>query len=194
MTRQRRRQKLSKKKKTPAIRWGVIVGVAALIGAVLLLKSYRSSTGLAVSQDEIEPTPLAVEMAVPIESTPSGAEAAALPAQPTPALLPEAQLNQLLAAEEPVFVFFHSNTCVQCVKMTQIVEQVYPDFSDSVALVDVNVYDERNQNLLQRADIRVIPTLIFVDREGQAQGHIGVMESQVLREQLQALSEDLSEE
>jgi len=99
-------------------------------------------------------------------------------------------LDRLLAAREPVFLFFHSNTCVQCVKMTGIVEEVYPDFSDSVALVDVNVYDEKNRSLLQRANIRAIPTLIFIDMEGEVGGHVGVMEPEVLREQLRKLGED----
>jgi len=115
------------------------------------------------------------------------AEAAVL-AQPTPALLPEAQLDQLLAAGEPAFVFFHSNNCVQCIRMIEIVEQVYPEFSESAPLVDVNVYDERNGNLLQRAGLRYIPTLIFIDRAGQAQGHVGVMEPEALREQLLKLA------
>ena len=29
--------------------------------------------------------------------------------------------------------------------MIETVEQVYPEFADSIALVDVNVYDERNE-------------------------------------------------
>jgi len=185
------KRKPAQKKKTPAIQWGVIAGAAALIVVVLLLKTYRSDlVGLAVSQDEVEPTLPVVETAVPLQSTPAVAETTVPPAQPTPALLPEAHLDQLLAAGEPVFIFFHSNTCVQCVRMTEIVEDVYPEFSDSVALVDVNVYDERNRSLLQRANIRAIPTLIFINREGEAQGQIGVMEPDALREQLQALAEE----
>jgi len=85
-------------------------------------------------------------------------------------------------------VFFHSNNCMQCIRMIEIVEQVYPDFSESVPLVDVNVYDERNGDLLQRAGIRFIPTLVFVDRTGQRQEHVGVMEPDALREQLQQLA------
>jgi thioredoxin-like negative regulator of GroEL len=99
-------------------------------------------------------------------------------------------LDRLLKAGDPVFLFFHSNRCAQCVRMIGIVEQVYPGFSDSVALVDVNVYDERNRNLLQRANIRAIPTLIFVDREGEVRGHVGVMEPDALRDQLRQLEEE----
>ena len=75
-------------------------------------------------------------------------------------------------------------------RMTEIVQQVYPDFADAVALVDVNVYDERNRDLLQRAGIRVIPTLIFIDRTGQGQGYTGVMEPDALRAELETLAEE----
>jgi thiol:disulfide interchange protein len=142
---------------------------------------------------------VAAEQAIPTASgsgsSPSGdwatAEAASTEtSSATEDLSPEAQLDRLLRASEPVFLFFHSNTCVQCVKMTGIVEEVYPDFSDSLALVDVDVYDERNKSLLQRANIRAIPTLIFVDREGEVGGHVGVMEPDALREQLRRLGEE----
>jgi len=56
--------------------------------------------------------------------------------------------------------------------------------------VDVNVYDQRNGNLIQRANIRAIPTMIFLDQAGQGQGYAGVMEPAALREQLQSLSEE----
>ena len=72
--------------------------------------------------------------------------------------------------------------------MTEIVEQVYPDFAEQVALVDVNVYDDANQSLLQRAGIRVIPTLIFIDRTGAGQGYTGVMPAEELQEALTTLA------
>lgn len=173
---------------------GIIGGVVILIGAVLFLKARRSpdTSAKSIPADPVGP-------AEQVQATSSGAgvpaagtaEAANVTASsPTPNLLPEAQLDRLLQAGEPVFLFFHSNTCVQCVKMTGIVEEIYPEFSDSVALVDVDVYDEQNRNLLQRANIRAIPTLIFVDAEGEVTGHVGVMESDALREQLRQMGEE----
>ena len=102
--------------------------------------------------------------------------------------LPEAQLAQLLADKRPTLAFFHSDTCYQCTEMLKIVNQVYPEFTQSVALVDVNVYDQRNAQLLQRAQIRAIPTLIFFDRSGQGQVFLGVMQPDQLRQQLQTIS------
>jgi thiol:disulfide interchange protein len=102
--------------------------------------------------------------------------------------LPEAQLERLLAAGQPTLAFFHSNNCVQCIKMMEVVEQVYPEFDDSVALVDVNVRDSANTSLLQRAQIRAIPTQIFFDRTGQGTVIMGVMTPDRFREQMRTLA------
>lgn len=175
----------------------IVGGILILIGAVLFLKAGQSP---AASPERVSAGPT---MATEQGSAPSSELGASVPVDapttagtnrtapsPAPNLLPEAELDRLVQAGEPVFVFFHSNTCAQCVKMTGIVEQVYPDFSDSVALVDVNVYDEQNKSLLQRANIRAIPTLIFADRQGEVGGHVGVMEPDALREQLRELGEE----
>jgi thiol-disulfide isomerase/thioredoxin len=157
---------------------GIVAGVLILVGAVLFLKTRQSSSASPAMSSDIE------------KSTPPIADTPEATSTPAPNLLPEAQLDRLLQAGEPVFVFFHSNTCTQCIRMTGIVEEVYPDFSDSVALIDVNVYDERNKSLLQRANIRAIPTLIFIDGEGEVGGRVGVMEPDALREQLRKLGEE----
>ena len=101
----------------------------------------------------------------------------------------EAQLDQYLADGKPTFVFFHSNNCQSCLDMIAVVEQVYPEFKDQVALVDVNVYDSANQSLLQRAKINTIPTQLFIDASGQSMVTLGVMTVENLRQQLQTLAE-----
>jgi hypothetical protein len=189
----------------------IVGGVLILIGAVLFLKTRRTPaawtvpisadpTMPAASAEPVPADPTTPGRQVPPTSSDAGSSASPVAAtteaanttapSPTPNPLAEAQLDRLLKVGDPVFLFFHSNRCAQCVRMIGIVEQVYPGFSDSVALVDVNVYDERNRNLLQRANIRAIPTLIFVDREGEVRGHVGVMEPDALRDQLRQLEEE----
>ena len=102
---------------------------------------------------------------------------------------PETQLDRLLSEEKPIFVFFHSTNCQSCIDMMGIVYQVYPEYEDDVALVDVNVYDTANQKLLQRAQINTIPTQVFIDASGKGTMAVGVMTTDQLRQQLQILSE-----
>lgn len=103
------------------------------------------------------------------------------------AQLPAAQLQQALEAGQPTLAFFHSLTCIPCKEMTAIVAEVQPEFAGSVVLVDVDEYDQRNAALLQSARIHTIPTLIFFDRAGKSQVHMGVMAADQLRQTLIAL-------
>jgi len=187
---------------------GIVAGVLILIGAVLFLKARQTPAAsseqgsadpaVAPEQAAADPTVLQEEAIPTAEESGGSTSAPWATAEPTSAgpsaatgdLSPEAHLDRLLAASEPVFLFFHSDTCAQCVKMTGIVEEVHPEFSDSVALLDVNVYDEQNRGLLQRANIRAIPTLIFVDGEGEVTGEVGVIEPNALREKLTQLAEE----
>jgi len=103
--------------------------------------------------------------------------------------LPATQFQNALVEHRPMLAFFHSNNCDQCIEMIKIVEEVYPEFADSMVLVDVNVYDERNAPLLRQVGLQYIPTLIFYDRAGQGQVSVGVMEADQLRQALAVLAE-----
>jgi thioredoxin-like negative regulator of GroEL len=165
----------------------LLIGVVLAVAVIFILKAQRSST-----EETAQPLPTAMEAANAVV----GMASPTVPATVRPtqsavdlvSLSHEAQVDRLLAEKQPIFAFFHSNTCQQCVDMTRIVDQVYPEFEGRVYLVDVNVYDERNQNLLRRANLRVIPTLIFIDRNGDAGGHTGVMPADDLRSTLETLA------
>jgi thiol:disulfide interchange protein len=102
--------------------------------------------------------------------------------------LPAAQLDLALAENRPALAFFHSDNCYQCLVMMDTVARVYPEFKSAIKLVDVNVYDERNDELLRRVGLQYIPTLIFYDLTGKEQVAVGVMEAENLRQTLSALA------
>jgi thiol:disulfide interchange protein len=105
-------------------------------------------------------------------------------------VLPEKQLEQAVRAGRPALAFFHSTSCDQCIKMIKTVGEVFPEFDESVDLVDVNVYDSKNELLLDRVGVELIPMLVFYDRYGQPEKVVGVMEADVLRQHLSALLEE----
>lgn len=200
MSKKRRHRTSSSQKpeKTWTSRWpqlAILGGVALLVAAILILKN-QSADPPAVAESEPQATatlPEAVGQApTTAELEPVGSQpAATAPGVQESALLdepPEAQLDRFLIAGKPTLAFFHSNNCVQCIKMMEVVEQVYPEFDGSVALVDVNVYDKSNSRLLQRAQIRAIPTQIFFDRTGQGKVIMGAMTPDQFREQMQTLA------
>jgi len=108
----------------------------------------------------------------------------------TPSAALETQLDQALDAKRPTFVFLHSLDCIPCKEMMGVVAKVYPEFQDSVALIDVDIYDERNANILRRENLQSIPTLVFYDAHGARQMFIGAMPSEQFRTTLQALAGD----
>lgn len=100
----------------------------------------------------------------------------------------EAQLDQALASKRPTFVFLHSLDCIPCKEMMGVVADVYPEFQDSVALIDVDVYDQRNANILRRERLQSIPTLVFYDAQGRRQVFIGAMPSDQFRDVMTQLA------
>ena len=113
------------------------------------------------------------------------------PAADTPistSALPQAQLDRALSAGKPALAFFHSNNCQQCIIMIDTVERVFPEFTNHVALVDINVYDPNNEPLLEKVRLQYIPTLVFYDQQGQEETFVGVMEADVLRQRLRSLA------
>lgn len=194
-------------RKTANSRWQIIVvvGVLTLAVLVLVLKASKPSASASVAAPPTAwlATPVAEAVsAVADADTPFDAAAAADTSSPAGAAalvaadgeLPQDHLERMLDGGVPTFVFFHSTTCAQCIEMTEIVDQVYPDFASQVALVDVNVYDDRNQLLLKAAGIRVIPTLVFFDGAGEAQGSTGVMPAEQFRAVLSDMAAGTSDE
>jgi thiol:disulfide interchange protein len=99
-------------------------------------------------------------------------------------ILPETQLEEALEAGKPTLAFFHSDDCQQCIIMIDTVEQVFPEFSTSVTLIDINVYDPNNEPLLRRVELQYIPTLVFFDENGKGEPYVGVMTVDELRQHL----------
>jgi thiol:disulfide interchange protein len=96
----------------------------------------------------------------------------------------EVQLDYYLGERKPTLAFFHSNNCYSCLVMVERVGLIHPEFAEHVALVDIDVYDPRNQNLLRNAGITTIPTMVFVSAQGEAEVIMGIMEEDQLRQQL----------
>ncbi|MBU0494814.1 MAG: thioredoxin family protein [Chloroflexi bacterium] len=156
---------------------GSIVILALVVVAVVSIIAFKLVSGLA------DDTAL-----VPIETLTGGIPVAAGPAADT-GLTPAEQLDQALAAHRPVFVLFHSTTCIPCKEMEKIVARVRPDLEDRVVFVDVIVGEARNQDLNRQMGIRVIPTSIIFDAQGHARQGVGVIAEDTLRAELQKLAE-----
>jgi thiol:disulfide interchange protein len=100
----------------------------------------------------------------------------------------ESQLDQALADKRPTLVFLHSLDCIPCKAMMQTVADVYPNYQDSIVLIDVDVYDQSNNSILRRERLQSIPTLVVYDAQGTRQVFIGAMSSDQFRDALTLLA------
>jgi thiol:disulfide interchange protein len=100
----------------------------------------------------------------------------------------EAEWQQALAEKRPTFVFLHSTDCIPCKAMMDVVDEVYPEFEGRVTLIDVDVYDQRNTNLMRAERLQSIPTLVFYDAQGNRNVYIGAMQADQFRQTMSELA------
>jgi thiol-disulfide isomerase/thioredoxin len=138
----------------------ILATVVLAVGAILLLKEGRPPTSTVVDPQSGSSSPA------------GGATASGSAAD---------QLQAALTANKPALVFMHSTTCQSCIDMMRVVDQVYPEFAAQIALVDVDVYDEANEPLMQALGLRYIPTIVVYDRAGKAAQNVGAMQADAFR-------------
>lgn len=165
-----RRAQPKAKPATAKPKWTLTVLVFASLAVIVL--------GIALLKDQRQP---AVALTAAQASNPAAMSGPAAVNGPFKPISPSDQLDQALAAGQPVLVFMHSTNCQSCIDMMKVVNQVYPEFAGQIALVDVDVYDDANGPLMQRLGLRYIPTVVAFSREGKASQNVGAMKSDAFR-------------
>lgn len=95
-----------------------------------------------------------------------------------------------LRAGKPIYVLFHSLSCVPCVEISEVADQVVPDYADRVTFVNVISDDPSGKQLASRFEFQYIPTSFFLGPDGTVVGsHTGPLTSEQMRAQLDALLE-----
>ena len=100
---------------------------------------------------------------------------------------PDVQLERYQAQAKPVMVFFHSPDCRSCLQVQKSIDEVYPEFKESVGLVDVAVLEPVNQDYVKRTGVHSTPTLIFIGISGTEKVVAGEISAEALRNELIAL-------
>ncbi|MDD3150771.1 MAG: thioredoxin family protein [Candidatus Gastranaerophilales bacterium] len=69
---------------------------------------------------------------------------------------------------QPYVYKFSSKLCMDCKKLKQTMDTVKPNYSKEIVFVDVNVNspDRNSQMLVKKYDVKLVPTLVFVDKDG----------------------------
>jgi len=96
--------------------------------------------------------------------------------------------SELLDTSKPVLIDFYADWCGPCQMMQDVIEKLQAEMGDQIRVVQIDA--DQNQPLLQKLNIRSLPTfLIFQDGELKWQG-VGMQTLRGLKETLEKLVVD----
>lgn len=100
-----------------------------------------------------------------------------------------ADYEAAVASGKPIYVLFHSMTCVPCVEISAVADQVMPSYEDDVVFVNAITDDPSGQQLAAKFAFQYIPTSFFVAPGGTevTDSFTGAMEEAQMRAYLDAL-------
>jgi thiol-disulfide isomerase/thioredoxin len=161
----------------------VAVGILIILSSKVFTRS-GPTAGFVVAETQAEAAVPTLATRPPDASTESSV--ATQEADPFPQHAAD-QVEWAMRSHSPAIILFHSTTCKPCKLMEETVKKVRPDFEAQIAFIDVVVSDGSNADLLRQAQIRAIPTTIFLTISGDSYGFIGAMEEEALRAELARL-------
>lgn len=95
-------------------------------------------------------------------------------------------LEEALVSGKPTLAEFGSTSCVYCLQMKAILEEIAKDYQGKLNILIINVYEEGA--LVQKYGIIAIPTQIFFDRSGNiVTKHLGLLPKEDVTAQLKKM-------
>ena len=73
-----------------------------------------------------------------------------------------------IASDGAEIIKFSSPMCYECQELDKVFKEVYPEYSNKVSLikVDVTMKDKATKALIKEYDVKLVPTSVFKDRNG----------------------------
>ena len=77
-------------------------------------------------------------------------------------------------AQMPQLIKFTSSMCYDCQRLEGVVKEVFPNYTDRVALTEINVQNNASsvQTIIKKYKVKLVPTSIFVDNEGNIKNKV----------------------
>ena len=90
-------------------------------------------------------------------------------------------LDQALKAKVPIVVKLGSDSCYPCKMMKPVLAQLSVEQDGKIVFLDLDIY--QNRALAKEFQVRVIPTLIYYDKQGKVKGKTegGMTKEQLLK-------------
>ena len=73
-----------------------------------------------------------------------------------------------IAVSGAEIIKFSSPMCYECQELEKIFNEVYPQYANKVSLrkIDVTIDDKTTKKLIKDYEVKLVPTCIFKDKEG----------------------------
>ena len=73
-----------------------------------------------------------------------------------------------IASSNAEIIKFSSPMCYECQELEKIFQEVYPGFANKISLrkIDVTKNDNSTKQLIKEYDVKLVPTCIFKNKEG----------------------------
>lgn len=107
---------------------------------------------------------------------------------------PDASLaKKTEGGDKPQIIKFTSLMCLDCKKLSNVMKDVYPKYSDKITLVEVQVQnnDAYTKKQIEKYNITLVPTLIVLDSKGKK---LSKIEGFVEKQKLDKMMKDLANE
>jgi len=95
------------------------------------------------------------------------------------------------AANQPRVLHFSQVMCSECKKLEGIMKPVEEEYKGKVVFVDIDVANRTPETtaLMQKYNVRVVPTLVFINKNGQV---VKVTEGAMPKEELERYLDSIS--
>jgi len=99
-----------------------------------------------------------------------------------------AAYEKALTSGKPIYLLFHSLTCVPCVEISEVVDKVIPTYEGKVVFVNAISGDKGTEALLEKFPFQYIPQSFFIDAKGNiVEAYTGAMDEPAMRGYLDKL-------
>lgn len=96
-----------------------------------------------------------------------------------------------IITNQPQIIKFSSQMCSECKKLDAVLKEVYPKYSNKIALVKIQVSDndDYTKKLIEKYNVTLTPTLVILNSKGEK---LSKLEGFVEKEKLEKIMQDLS--
>jgi len=97
------------------------------------------------------------------------------------------------AVKRPKVLQFSQVMCSECRKLEKTLPSIKEEYKNKVLFVKIDVADrtEETSELIEKYEVRVVPTLVFIDKKGKT---TKVTEGAIPKEELKKYLDDISNE